>query len=97
MGKTEAAKLEMDHVSLRSICPIVPKDKEEKCLLIEDLARIGCEGLLAQPWSLRNNEMVQEFLQECSNEWEGTIRRDPKRWTVDMWTEVYNFPKDGRS
>ena len=40
--------------------------------------------------------MVREFSQEHSNEWEGTIRRDPERWTVDLWAEVYNFPKEGR-
>ena len=40
--------------------------------------------------------MVREFLQERSNEWEGTIWRDPKRWMADIWAEVYNFSKDGR-
>ena len=96
MGKTKAVKVEMHLVSLRSICLAVPKDKEKKCLLIEDLAQIGCEGLFAQPWSLRSKEMVQEFLQESSNEWEGTIQKDLERWTVGMWAEIYNFLKDGR-
>ena len=41
---------------------------------------MGCEGLLVEPWALKNEEMVQEFLLARSNEWEGTIRRDPKRW-----------------
>ena len=58
MKKTEAIKVEMHLVSLRSIFPAVSKDEEEKCLLIEDLAQIGCEGLLAQPWSLKKEEMV---------------------------------------
>ena len=84
MGKTEAVKLEMHFVSLRSVCPFVPKDEEEKRLLVEDLTWIGCKGLLAQPWSLRSEDMVKEFLQERSNEWDGTIRRDPERWTADM-------------
>ena len=96
MRKTGAIKVEMHLVSLRSICPSVPKDEEEKWLLVEDLARIGCEGLLIQPWSLRSEEMVQEFLQECSNKWEGTIRRDLERWTTKTWAEVYSFPKEGR-
>ena len=68
MEKTEVVKVEMHHISLRSVCPSVPKDEEEKRLLVEDLTRIECEGLLAQPWSLRSEEMVQEFLQERSNE-----------------------------
>ena len=46
MEKTEAIKVEMHPISLRSICPAVPKDEEEKHLLIEDLAWIGCVGLL---------------------------------------------------
>ena len=31
MGKTEAVKVEMHHVSLRSICLAVSKNEEEKC------------------------------------------------------------------
>ena len=58
MEKAGIVKVEMQSISLRSICPAVPKDKEEKRLLVEDLARIGCEGLLAQPWSLRSKDMV---------------------------------------
>ena len=49
MGKTEVVKVEMHPVSFRSVCPSVPKDEEEKHLLVEDLTQIGCEGLLAQP------------------------------------------------
>ena len=96
MEKTEAVKVEMHPISLRFFCPAMPKDEEEKRLLKEDLTRIGCEGLLAQPWSLRSKKMVQEFLQECSNKWQGTIRRDPERWTADTWVEVYYFLKEGR-
>ena len=40
--------------------------------------------------------MVQEFQALRSNKWEGTIRKDPKHWTVDLSTEVYNFQKEGR-
>ena len=67
MWKTEAIKAEMHPVSLRSICPVVPKDEEEKRLLVEDLAWIQYEGLFAQSWSLKNEEMVLEFLQVYSN------------------------------
>ena len=81
MEKIEVVKAEMHMVNLRSIVPAVPKDEGKKILLIEDLTQIGCKGLLIQPWSLRSKEMVREFSQECSNEWEGMIRRDPERWT----------------
>ena len=57
---------------------------------------MGCEGLLKEPWSLKNRDMVQEFLHPRSNEWERTIRRLPKKWTADSWAEVYGFKKEGR-
>ena len=61
MEKTEAVKIEMHLVSLRSVVAAVPKDEGEKLQLIEDLTWIECEGLLAHPWSLKSKEMVQEF------------------------------------
>ena len=47
MGKTETVKVEMPRISLRSVGHAVPKDEGEKLQLVEDLSRIGCEGLLA--------------------------------------------------
>ena len=40
--------------------------------------------------------MAREFLRECSNKWEGTIRRDLERWMAHLWMEACNFPKEGR-
>ena len=40
--------------------------------------------------------MVQEFSEKCSNEWEGTIKRDPEWWTAKTQLEVYQFLKVGR-
>ena len=57
---------------------------------------MGCEGLMAEPWAVRSEEMVQEFQHPRSNEWEGTIRRDPNLWTADIWADVYRFRKEGR-
>ena len=68
MGKIETMKAEMPIVSLRSIVPAMTKDENEKLQFMEDLSWIGFEGLLAQPWSLRSEEMAREFLQERSNE-----------------------------
>ena len=82
-GKIGAVTVEVHPVSLRSIVPVVPKNEEDKRQLMEDLTRIGCKGLLVQPWSLKSEEMAQEFLQEHSNEWEGTIRRDLEWWTLE--------------
>ena len=52
---------------------------------------------MTQPWRLKSREMVQEFLHPRSNEWEGTIRRLPEKWTADSWAEVYGFKKEGRT
>ena len=68
MEKIEAVKAKMHIVSLRSIVLAVSKDEGEKLSLIEDLTRTGCKGLLAQPWSLKSEEMAKEFSQERPNE-----------------------------
>ena len=97
MRKAGAAKVEVPSVSLKSLVPIVSKDKQEKQQLEEDLTKMGYNGVLLQPWSLKNKAMAQEFLQARSNKWKGTIRLDPERWTTDLWAEIYNFQKEGRS
>ena len=73
MGRTGTIKVEMHPVSLKSAVPGVLKDEGEKRQFVEDLTRMGCEGLLVQPWGLKSEEMAQEFLQEHSNKWEGTM------------------------
>ena len=86
MEKIELGKIggEPHLVSLRSVIPAVPQDEAEKMMLVEDLTRIGCKDLLTHPRSLRSEEMVREFSRECSNEWEGTLRRDLERWTAKL-------------
>ena len=96
MATSSAAKVEYLPVSLKSVVPVIPEKILEKEQLIEDLTKMGCENLLAAPWSLKSEAMVQEFQQPRSNEWEGTIRRDPEHWTADLWSDVYNFRKEGR-
>ena len=73
MAKVGTVKMEMLSVSLNSIAPMVPRKAEEKLQLVEDFTKMGCEGLLAEPWMLRSKAMVQEFLQARSNKWEHTI------------------------
>ena len=65
-------------LALGSILPVVPSDEGEKQLLIDDLTQMGCEGLLAQPWSLKNEEMVRELTEGRPNQWEGTLRARPE-------------------
>ena len=76
MAKVVHVKVELYLVSLKSVAPVIPKNDEEKEMLIEDLTKMGCEGLLLEPWELKNEVVVQEFQGKRSNEWEGTIRRN---------------------
>ena len=68
MMKVVAVKVELPLVSLKSIIPLVPRNKGEKEQLVEDLTKMGCEGLLAESWTLRSKAMAQEFLHKRSNE-----------------------------
>ena len=88
-------KLEVTSVSLQTVAQSISQDKEEKEQLLQDLTRMGCEGLLKEPWTLKNRAMAQGFLQPRSNQWEGTIRQLPDKWTADSWAEVYGFWKEG--
>ena len=96
MTKATAIKVELPLVSLKSVIPLVLRNTEEKEQLVEDLTKMRYEGLLAEPWTLRSEVMVQEILQKCSNEWERTIQQLPEQWTVDSWVEVYSFRNEGR-
>ena len=58
MAKTSAVKVEVPSVSFKSVMPMVPKNKEEKRQLVEDLTQMGCEGLLLEPSSLKNEAMA---------------------------------------
>ena len=89
-------KAEARPVSIRFVPAIVPTKEEEKQQLVDDLTKMGCEGLLAEPWAMKSEAIVQEFLHPCSNEWKGTIQRLPEQWTADLWVEVYSFWKEGR-
>ena len=70
---TRAVKVEITSVGLQTVAPAIPRDPVEKDQLREDLKRMGCEGLIAQPWMLKSRDMVQEFLRPRSNAWERTI------------------------
>ena len=62
MEKGGTVKVEVPPVSLKSIVPILPKNEQEKQMLMEDFTRMGCKGLLVEPWALKSKAMVQEFL-----------------------------------
>ena len=65
-------------IPLKNVSPAIPKKESELKELIEDLSRMGCEGLLAKPWSLRAEATLREFLFERGNQWFWTIMLDPR-------------------
>ena len=78
-----AVKVEITIVGLQTIAPSIPRDPVEKDQLKEDLKHMGCKRLITEPWGLKSNDMVHEFLQPHTNQWENTIRRLSEKWTVD--------------
>ena len=96
MVGTSTVKTEFLPVSLKSVAPVLLVKDKEKLHLVEDLTKMGYKGLILEPWALKSEAMVQEFQAQRSNEWEGTIRKDPEHWTANLWAEVYNFRKEGR-
>ena len=62
MEKAGTVKVEVHPMSLKSVTLIVSKDEKEKELLVEDLTRMGCEGLQVELWALKSEAMAQEFL-----------------------------------
>ena len=58
MAKAVQVKVELYPVSPKAVAPAILKNDADKALLIEDLTTMGCEGLLLEPWALRNKAMV---------------------------------------
>ena len=58
MTKARQVKVGPLLVSLKSVTPAIPGLEKEKEMLVEDLTKMGCEGLLLEPWSLKNESMV---------------------------------------
>jgi hypothetical protein len=78
-------------IPLKNVSPAVPKDESKLEELIEDLRRMGCDGLLGKPWNLRSESTLREFKYERGNQWIQTFRQDPERWTAEVWARVYGF------
>ena len=63
----EEDKIKQVPISLKNVSPTISKTVAELKELIEDLTRMGCEGILSKPWSLRSEGMLREFLFERGN------------------------------
>ena len=70
----EEDKIEQVHIPLKNVSPAILKNEVELKELIEDLTRMGYEGLLSKPWSLRSEATLEEILFERGNQWFRTMR-----------------------
>jgi hypothetical protein len=78
-------------IPMKPLVPAIPKDDEELQELGEDLRRMGCEGLLGQPWNVQEDLVLREFKFDRGNQWLNTKKRDLENWTPDTWARVYGF------
>ena len=89
------------HISLRNVTPAIPTSEQKRSMLRSDLKDLGCAGLLEQPWNLKNEEFIQQFVLiregkvQRNNVFDATIRDRPEEWTTSVWREVYNFQPGG--
>ena len=81
-------------IPMRPIVPAIPTEDEELRQLGEDLRKMGCDGLLAQPWNVQDDKVLREFKFPRGNQWMRTKRREPKKWTPNTWAKVYGFQKE---
>lgn len=81
-------------VTLKAVKAYIPDQEGAKLMLMEDLERMGCEGLTRFPWCLKDKEMVREIVDGCSNVFDGSLRANPLEWTAARFREVYGFKVD---
>jgi hypothetical protein len=48
-------------IPMKPLVPAIPTDDGELRELGEDLWRMGCEGLLGQPWNVQEDNVLREF------------------------------------
>lgn len=82
-------------INIRTVVPRVPAADKEQEALDADLKRMGCYGFRNRPWCVREEDMIRELIEGCSNEWDHTIRSTPKKWTTELWREAYKFMANG--
>jgi hypothetical protein len=80
-------------ISMKPLVHAILTNDVELRELREDLRRMGCNGLLGQPWNVQEDRVLREFKFERGNQWMNTKRRDPENWTPHTWARVYGFPR----
>jgi hypothetical protein len=48
-------------IPMKPLVPTIPTDDEELWQLGEDLRKMGCDGLLAQPWNVQDDSALREL------------------------------------
>lgn len=82
---------------LKKVKPALPTTPVELLDLEKDLARMGCEGFFGLPWSFKDESMVRELEKKKPLPgFEGTIRGQPHKWTLEAWRQAYGLPKGGK-
>ena len=82
-------------IKLKTLCPMVPDNPDLLAQLEEDLTRMEYWDFRQVPWDLRDEAMVRELKEGAPNKCDHTIRRQPTKWTVELWREAYDFGKAG--
>ncbi len=54
-------------IKLKKVVPVIPTTELEKTQLMEDLTKMGCEGLTVKPWGFKEERIVRELLEKLSN------------------------------
>lgn len=58
---------------------------------------MGCGSLLDFPWGFKDGNLVREVEERRTPPgYDGTLRGNPRKWTLEVWREVYGFPKGGK-
>ena len=85
MPKTrEEDKVEQVSIPLKNVSHVIPKSEAELKELIEDLTRMGCEGLLAKPWNLQSEATLRDLMFERGNQWFKIMRQYHEKWTAEL-------------
>ena len=82
-------------MALKAVAPSMPKSMKDRELLEEDLQQIESHGFIGKPWGLWMEDMISELLGDKDNQWDGTVRQAPEKWTVKEWRKVYSFGRGG--
>lgn len=71
-----------------------PRKPELKAELLEDLRKMGCDGLFNVPWDISDDRLLQEVcIGKAPQEFrDHRLRTHPKAWKETQWRATYGFP-----